>query len=355
MARILVPTRNRPAALDNLLGYLHQFYPGTGVIIADGSADQFKAETGRAAARSRKLDVDYRPYPYYYPFFDRILDVLGAINDPFVVMGADDDYPMMELFEQEEHFLAGNPDYVSAMGPTVNLMYDGSAELKVRLNTVRPITADDPRKRAMQYAAWPFSTTYAITRRAALINRYRRSREVFLTGFYDYGAGVQDCFQGKIKALPDLGYFGTRNSNHSYLRPESKLVFARKAQLLLAYAENIKSDFVTFGGATEDEATEKSETITRWFVAEYCGRRAFTQSGFENSTMANELVVRQQSQLFHGLFTRGTAARKTYGERLEYVAAALRANNASSDNGGEKAFYESLEEQAGTEVRDAAI
>lgn len=351
MARLLLPTRNRPTALNNVLNYLDQFYPDCEVIVADGSNDAHKDEVRATATANRSIAVDFRPYPFDFPFFDRILDVLTNETDPFFVMGADDDYPMMEVFQREEKFLRENSDYVSVMGPTVHLSYDGGTEMKTRMSVARPIKASRAETRAVHYSKWPFSTTYSISRRQALITRYQRSRMLFLAGFYDYGVGIQDSFQGKIRAVSDLGYLRTHNSNHSYLRAESTMIFAHRAQDLLTYTSNMQADFVEYAGLDEDSAKHQAEVIVRKFVAEYCGRRAQNMNGFGQSRVGTNPVVVAQVAMFGDMFTPGTKARDRYEDRLMFIARALRGNFTSNDNDGEDSFYETLDKQAKGEAK----
>lgn len=347
MARLLVPTRNRPIALSNVLGFLDRFYPGTEVIVADGSSDAHKPAVRQVATEDRKTVVDYRAFRSDLPFFDRILEVLNSESDTYFVMGADDDYPMMDVFQSEEGFLNTNSDFVSAMGPTVNLNFDGTKTTRARLNIARPILDENSAKRALNYSLWPYSTTYALTRRETLIERYKRSRELFLAGFYDYGVGIQDALQGKIKAVGQLGYIGTRNTNHSYLRSDSRLIFLHRSKDLGRYADNMKSDFIRYAELNEDDAARNTETVVRRFVAEYCGRKAHHMKTVSGSKMANDAVVQEQLSMFRDLFTDGTNVRKIYGERLQFIGSALRLNFTSGDNSGEKKTYETLEEQAG--------
>lgn len=347
MARLLVPTRNRPTALGHLLGFLDRFYPGTEVVVADGSSDAHKADVKAVAKAERPSRVEYLPYPFDMPFFDRLLDVLENAPDPFFVMGADDDYPMMDVFQAEEAFLDKNSDYVTALGASINLKYDGAPQMVVRLNIGRPIEAKAAEKRADFYSRWPFPTTYAITRRDLLIERYKRARQLFLAGFYDSGVGIQDCIHGKIRAVDKIGVIGTRNTNHSYLRPESRLVFARRSEDLLRYLEFIKSDLITYARMNEDAALQQAEAIVLRFVADRCGRKAPDMAGFDRSDVGRCPVARRQSAIFGDLFTPGTETRRVYEDRLTYVANALLANFTSTDNDGENRTYETLLDQAG--------
>jgi len=344
--RLLIPTRNRPTALGGVLEFLARFYPGTGVLIADGSSEAYKPANRAAVERLRdSLALDYRPYPEELTYFDRLLDVLQGESDEFFVTGADDDFPMMEVFEEGARYLRERPHCVAAMGASVNLMAYGPDRLRARLNVARDIAGRTPAVRARRYSAWPVATTYAVTRRALLLERCRWARELFLTGFHDYVTGVQDAIAGATKALPSLGVLRTHNDNHSYLRPGSALGFLEQSGLVLRIAERFREALAPDGSLTPDEARREAETLILRRIAILSGGPIYGRQGFTESRVFRAEVVQAQLRLFQELFTEGSALRAGYAEKLAFVAAALRRNRQSTDNRGEAAIYGSLHEQ----------
>lgn len=350
MAKLLIPTRNRPTGLGGVLKFLHKNYPATQVIVADGSAEEIKPQNAAAvAAVSPGLAVEYLPYPYEMPFFDRLLDVLRAQSEPFIIMGSDDDFPMMDMLGKGETFLRANPDYVTAMGTTIHLMLRAPDEMVARLAVVRHIAAENAEARARAYSAWAFSTTYAVTRREHLIARYERAASRFVPGFYDYATGLHDVMAGKIRAFPEIGFFGTRNYRHSYLRPEESLIFLRRSEEVLTLLGTLKQDLTDVCGLTDEAAKTTSELLLTRRIAELCGAQAHRRVGFMETPMFLNPTVQSQIKMFSELFAEGTAARRRYLPRMTDLVAALRANAESEDNSGEKRFYESLDAQAGNE------
>ncbi|MEM6761949.1 MAG: TIGR00180 family glycosyltransferase, partial [Pseudomonadota bacterium] len=217
MARILIPTRNRPTSLASVVAYLSAFYPASEVIIADGSIAAFAAENAKnMALASEQLAIDYRQYSYDLPFFDRLLEVLRGESDRWIIMGSDDDYPMMDVLDRAEARLRSNDGAVTAMGSLLNLFVREDGSLLAAIQRSRPLMAADPERRARMLAQWSFATTYAVTDRHHLIERYERARSLFLLGYFDFGVAMHDCLAGKVIALPDLGFVATRNFNHSY-------------------------------------------------------------------------------------------------------------------------------------------
>lgn len=346
MARLLIPTRNRPESLGRVLDFLERFYPDTQVIVADGSSDDYKQAVRQVSESPRKIGVDLRSYDYDFPFFDRILDVIENEPDEFFVMGSDDDFPLMEVMTQAEEFLRKNSGYSTALGALVHLKLDSPHEMTARLGVARPLTAGSAQRRANEFAAWPFSTTYAITRRELLLERYRRARKGFLAGFFDFAVGLQDCLAGKMHAIPDFGYICTRNFNHSYLRAESELIFLRRSELALQIVDQIREDIVQACDLGQDEALRVAENLMKRRIAELCGSPAHRMRDFHKSRFYRDKVVQQQFQLFNEAFKSGTPTRARYEERLMFISDAIRGNAVSEDNKGEKRFYETLEQQA---------
>jgi glycosyltransferase domain-containing protein len=346
MAPLLIPTRNRPTSLSNVLRFLARYYPSSHVIIADGSDEDFKNHNRQnVEAFKNDLAIDYRPYPAEVSLFDRLLDVLRAQSSEFIIMGSDDDYPVMDVLGEAEALLLQNRDYCVAAGMLVSLTLDSPTELSAKLFLARTIAANDPLSRARQFAIWPFQTTYAVTRRDVLIERYERARKLFLVSFYDFSAGIQDCMHGKIKALAKVGFFRTLNYKHSYLRAESDLIFLRRSQQVLQTMHRFQRDLMHYAGLDEEAALEESERFIKHRIRELVGRPVHVLKDFESKRMFLSRTVQLQFELFEALFEKDTPIRKKYEEKLAFILSAIKANAQSDDNKGEKKKNETLEGQ----------
>lgn len=346
MVRILIPTRNRPTSLFAVLKYLARFHPSTEIIVADGSDDVHAASNRRNVDRLKdEISIDYRRYPVELPFFDRILDVLRREPDEFFVMGSDDDFPMVDALDEVRKFLEKNPDYSTGGGALVHLRMLSNTEITARLGLMRPIQGPTSQKRARQYAGWPFSTTYAVTRRELLLERYERAQKLFLIGFYDFTLGVHDSAVGKIKALPTVGFICTRNYKHSYLRPEAGLIFLRRSAQVLTIVDQIRQDLMNYGGLDEPTAQLESEYLIKQRILELAGRPMHKTNKFNEHSMYTNPIVQKQFDIFYSLFEDGNPVREKYADKLKFISLALRANVQSDDNKGEQSFYETLERQ----------
>jgi glycosyltransferase domain-containing protein len=351
MTPLLIPTRNRPTSLSNVLRYLARFYGSTRVIIADGSDEAYKVRNRQEIeANKGSLTVDYRSYPPECSYLDRLLEVLKGESSDFVAVGADDDYPIMETLAKGEEFLREHGDYSIALGMLVNLQLNSPTELIAYAFYARHIRADAPHLRASQYAHWSFPTTYSVGRRDVLIKRYERARELFMVLLYDQACGFQDSMHGKIMALPEIGFICTRNYTHSYLRPEAGLIYLRRSQEVLGTMDLFRQDLVRYAGLHEEEAGRRSEEIIKSLLRESLGRPLVQTIGFERKPIFANDSIQKQIDIFEALFEKDTAVRKRYAERLAFILAAMKASAESSDNVGEKKNYETLDEQTSAQV-----
>lgn len=349
MALLLIPTRNRPTGLGNMLGFISEFYPGSRILVADGSSDSFKPQNAAAVEKYRgSLELDYRPYPEDLGLFHRLLDVIKSIDDEYIIIGSDDDFPMLDSLAKFEKFLVNNPDYSTALGPLVNFKLESEDEMTTRIDLVRPLRADCPMKRARAFSNWPYPTTYAVARRDVLIARYERTSEMFLSGFFDFTVAVHDCMHGKIAAFPEVGFFATRNYNHSYLRPDDKLLVLRRADDILRAVEHITNDLMEKAGLDREAAENASADIINKRIAMLAGRHPRKTRTRAMDKFISMPVVQQQYKMFRELFEEGTETRTRYIEKLEAIMRALHSNAESQDNALEDRFCENMEQQTGT-------
>ena len=295
MPKLVIPTRNRPASLDNVLGFIARFFPGTSIVIADGSIENYRPLNQQAVSgRNRDLDIDYRAFEPSMPFFDRILDVLTSLPDETVVMGADDDYPQLDVLAQAEEVLLSKPDHVSAFGATIHLKLTRRDHLMARLDHAHPVTAPTAARRANFFAEWPYSTTYAVTRRAHLVERYERAKHSFLVGFYDFKTGIHDAMAGKLAVVPGISYLSTHNFAHSYLRAEDGLVFLRHADEVLGIVEQFRQDLAALDGLGDDEANRLATRLIKKRISALVDLAPHRRPGFETSRVYQLPVVQQQ-------------------------------------------------------------
>lgn len=355
MARILIPTRNRPTSLMAVMSFLNKFYPDTKVIVADGSADEF-ADLNRTnmSAEHHQIEIDYRRYDYDLPFFDRLIEVLSGETDDYFIMGSDDDFPFLDVLKRAEGILDKDSDAVVSMGAMIHMFLKANDHLQVRLGLARNIKHDQALARARNFSAWPYSTTYAVARREHLIERYKRAKELFLVGFFDFAVGMHDSCSGKILTLPEFSFIGTRNYNHSYLRAAPGLVFLDRAGDVKKVIAQIATDLMRTANICEAEAVSAAHNFIKPRIAELTGAPAFKMEGFIQKPIYKNRVVEAQVSQFEEIFTGApSAARSELLDRLEFITAKILDNAQSQDNHGESHTISTLEAQmqAGRETK----
>lgn len=332
--KLLIPTRNRPESLSSVLTFLESFYPGTQVIVADGSSEEFKPRVEEAVAGFASLDLSFRSYPFDVSIFDRLLDVLEAESEEFIVMGADDDYPMMDTLSRGEAFLKANPDHVLAIGWLLVFDLQAQNELTARTSLTLPVTADDPLGRVRRYSQWPYPTSYSVGRRETLINRYQKSKKTGVGGVGDLVMGLLDCLQGKIHVVDDFSVIMTRNYSGSYLRMASKLDFLDKGPVIAEIARGFASDLESASGQSNEEAFAIASRIFGRHIGLAMAniKNHMHPQVLKSNLLENPRFI-SQTDAFERLFKAGTAEHQNYREKMLFITEALR--NLARATGGE--------------------
>ena len=163
MFTLLIPTRNRQESLCHTLSFLDTFYPGTKVIVADGSAPENELAVKAACASVSNLEVGYLHFDPDITYAGRILLALHQIDSKFVAMGADDDFPLVDRLTTCCEFMAQNPDYTLATGALMGLHYESEESYITTTHVICSIDFRNPVRRLRAYAALKFATSYGVS------------------------------------------------------------------------------------------------------------------------------------------------------------------------------------------------
>ncbi len=338
--KVVIPTRNRPTSLEGVLAWFARFYPTADVLIADGSDQPFQDRNREVVAESA-FAVELRSYPPEMSLFDRLLDVLRGLDSDFVLMAADDDYPIMETLDKAQRQLVKHPDAGFAGGHLVHLKIDDKGTT-ARLDPVRNLMNPDPGRRMRMFASYPFTTTYGVARRELLIARYEFLRTWSVPKFFDFGVGLLDLTYGQYIGLPQLGFVCTRNETHSYFRSEDPLVYLRMADQVLELHDHLVGRLRMTNGADPQETEALVSNLIRGRVAAVSGAPPHRLRGFTSTYPYATAAMTDARRQFADLFREGTETRHLYAERLAFIADRLQRTMASTDNAGEAARYGSL-------------
>lgn len=334
MPRFIIPTRNRPASLAQLLKYLVKFYPGTRLLLADGSDPHVKPEVESVVSSyGSELELEYCSYPADLPFFERVLDAIDQTDDPFLAMGADDDYPLVDVYDRAERMIAARPEVANVVPGDVLLSLNSPDKMQVRLSPSRDIRAQSVTSRTKKYASWSFATSYGVTRREVLIERYKMLAQHNCPGFIDFQIGTNDAISGSILALDAIGTIRTHSYLHSFFRPTSALVFLRHADRILKYNDYLAKRLADSGVAI-DESEALANRLVRDRVRELTGQSAPGLLGFTDSLNFRDPKLQEQFRIFYALFEDGQPEREEIREHLGFVGHSLRNEVAKDDYGG---------------------
>lgn len=329
MTTLVIPTRNRPRSLSLVLEFIERFYPATRVVIADGSSPDFQKATAARVSSFNGLGIDFLPYPASLSLFDRLLDALRQVPDEFVIMGADDDFPLIATLEQGRPFLEAHPDYALAAGTMLVIEERSPGKLAAIIRPCRPIAEQKAAARIRHYAEWPVPLSYGLCRRRTLIARFTNTKLCPMGEVYDLLAGVFDCISGKVHAIPDISVVLTRNHAQTYWRAASRLEFLDQGPQLASMIRNFAG---TLHGLGELESRAAEDVATRIFLRHigtyFLGLPYASQPRFIDGGLHRLEIIAAQFALFDRIFTPATAEHDAMRERLAFIVTALAANSA---------------------------
>lgn len=332
MPTLLIPTRNRPASLQQVLEFLARFHPGSRVIVADGSdVDYSERYLETIAAHSERLQLDYRRYESDLPYLERVLDVLGSIGDEFVAMGADDDFPNMDVLDNAELVLRSDATISVALATNVNITLAWNGHIQALPKLAPDILEVEAKHRIKRYELIGPPTTYALARRSHLIERYKSLQALFVPSVIDLSIGLADCIAGKIKAVEGFGYFITRNFNHTYLRRNSTMEFMKEGPQIFALIESAAANLETSGYEPGEAWGIASSTYARK-VTSLCDASPESRRYEAEAEFLESEVGQRQERMFSDLFSSDNPVRTAYSEKLRFVLDAVRKNSQTEDN-----------------------
>lgn len=310
--------------MQDFLAFLAKFYPGQSIVVLEGSQPAEQSEVAQICEDAGgALDVTFKPYPADLPLFERLLDGVQSVPDDILAVAADDDFPIMDTYAAAADVLGQNPDLSAVVPYDIVLTLSEQQTLSARLSLSRSVRGSTAAKRVDGFARWRFATSYGAVRKSTLIARYQALSRVYCAGFIDYQVGVEDCLQGGIAALPELGCMRTHTYTASYLRPTDKLVFLRRSEEVLAIVDHIATRLQQVDGLSAEQASSVASTAMVRQVGSLVGAGAFAKTEFLGSSTFLKREVQEQFEQFYQMFEEGTALRAKYFEQLSFVTKCL--------------------------------
>lgn len=321
---LVVPTRNRPKQMQDFLAFFSKFYPNQRITVLDGSSVELQPVVRDiCSAAASTLDISFNAYPHDLPLFERMLDGIMRQSDEILTLSADDDFPIMETFDEASRILDKSQSLAAVVPFDIVLNYSEEKKLTARLSGSRSVMQQSAAKRVEMFSRWHYATSYGAVRKKTMLARYSALSQNYCAGFIDYQIGMEDCLSGKIKALPKLGSLRTHAFTGSYLRPADKLVFLRRSEEVLKIAEHISNRLVEVEGLSPQHAQSISNAAMTRQIGTLVGANPLTRRGFTESSTFLAKDVQEQFRLFYSLFQEGSETRKTFLDRLSFVTKAL--------------------------------
>ena len=209
---LVVPTRNRPAHLRRLLAYLQAAgYPGR-IHLADSSTGAQRTEVEGMQARFPELWLEPLLFPDGHPLAQSLIDALGQIDSPLVMVCADDDFVVPQALERCVAFLQQHPDHVAARGKAVAFEFrrpqpggDIGLEVGFTLQPMHAYAQDGAAARLLAFMRRYSSTLYSVGRRTAVRDALAAAQAVTTNPvFFGYLASCLTVAQGRVWTTPDL-------------------------------------------------------------------------------------------------------------------------------------------------------
>jgi len=330
MATIFMPTKNRSSSLERVLAFFARTAPGFAMVIADGSNPEFTKKNRTVIdSFASKLNIELRQYDEATPMRERVVDGLEGIDDEFVAMGADDDFLDVGIIERGESFLKTHPDYVVAMGYRVDLDLRLREYVRATLFHAFSIEMDDVLERLNHYTGWSYATTYSVSRKQHLLERYRKLFSMdfrrfdpdaefpMIYGFNDYILGIFDLLCGKIKVFPELSCVSTKLPGMNYMRSYDPLGHLEQSEGILYLRDVLTDELIKCCGYSEKHAHYQSSMLLRKRLGELLGANLTSRYDFISSSYFKDQDVILQLREFNWMFEKSTGEGSPSSNLLE--------------------------------------
>ncbi|MGH8616191.1 MAG: TIGR00180 family glycosyltransferase [Burkholderiales bacterium] len=220
---LIIPSHNSARFLRRLLSYLRRIEYQGRIHLVDSSTGEDRAVVERAQVDWPELWLEPFFYPNTLSFPAKLIDALGRISSPVVMLCADDDFVVPETLERCVAFLRDHPDHVVARGKSaafnLNRLQKAGVEGKTQATfTVQPMHAYpqiETVERLLAFMRRYSSTFYSVGRRVAMRDALVATCAVTENIiFFQYLWSCLTVAQGMVWTTPELLYI-------RHMRPSS--------------------------------------------------------------------------------------------------------------------------------------
>lgn len=195
---ILMPTRNRPALVQRAIHYYISCGAPMPMLILDSSDADNTLPAGAPAIKHLRFDPST-------PLYRKLLEGLDAVDTPYAVFWADDDFLVPRTLEECGGFLDAHPDY-SAVHGQAGLFRIVSKD-RPAISAVGPylqtaVTGDTAAKRLKTWLSGGGTVFYSVQRTEKVAASIARCRD-FGSGYHwgELAHGGLSIVQGKTAKL----------------------------------------------------------------------------------------------------------------------------------------------------------
>jgi glycosyltransferase domain-containing protein len=131
---ILLTLKNRSEFTYRWLSYMNSINCKFKILIADGGNDIDLISFLNNKSNYPNLDYEYLKYPYdatIEDYYNKFKDALSKIKTKYLVLADNDDFFLLDRFDNYIQYLNLNSDYIGARGELVNLkLFDNNKKIK---------------------------------------------------------------------------------------------------------------------------------------------------------------------------------------------------------------------------------
>ena len=206
---LIIPTRNRPRFLERALEYYGRQRLRCPVLVVDSSDERLERAAASAPSMGNGVEVRWREAPPRTSLTDKLAQVAGMIETPYVVIGSDDDFFVPQALAQAVTFLEAHQDYSAAHG-TAALFALRSGTVHGPIAWVseyrqRTLQASRPSRRLLAHLRSYMTTWYSVQRTADWREHVRSAARLELDAYFSevLQSGLS-VVCGRIKKLKGL-------------------------------------------------------------------------------------------------------------------------------------------------------
>jgi glycosyltransferase domain-containing protein len=196
---VVVPTRDRPGYCASLLRFLRTNRFPYRILVLDGSNEP-QAQAVRSACAGV---AEYRQFGPTFRLVDMLVDAVGAVETPYIILMPDDDPIMPHAVDAELAFLQQHPDYIAAHGYFLGFgLHGDDLDIHHILGFTPSIESDRPLIRHATLFQRYQSFYWGVFRTEVFATAVKAAQPMDVVLFRELTVMSTSILQGKVARLP---------------------------------------------------------------------------------------------------------------------------------------------------------